>query len=655
MRRELLLVGLALILLMASAVQATVPRILHYQGRLTDGSDNPQQGTYDFTFRLYAAESGGGALWTEVHNNIATDSDGLYQLNLGEITSLNAISFDTGYWLSVQIDAGGEMTPRQRLLSTAYAVRADLADSIAAGVFDDDWTVAENNVYTTAKNIGINGANPGDSLTVTGTVSISDTLTVGDTVTAAFFVGNGANLTGLPSAAVTAYTNSTDNRVITSVDGNTVNGEANLTFDGATLGVTDNLAVSNRIDLGGDTFIFRAPDGSLYIGRNAGRADAWSYGAVAGDSNMFIGYNAGAANTTGYQNLALGVGAGQSNVTGLQNVYIGFLAGRVSTSDGNTFIGSNAGYDNDAGERNTLIGCGAAYNQSGANADRNTVVGMWAGYFNLGNDNTFLGEETGYSNSSGDYNTFLGRHAGFTNNMQHYNTYVGYKCGYSTRGQYNAYLGYYTGYGAANAPGSYNTFIGVDAGRSINAGNSNTCLGYQAGYSNANGDSNVFIGPQAGYNETGSNKFYLQCGSSDTPLIYGEFDNDLTIIYGKLGIDTTPAYPLALGSGAHVTAGGVWTDASSRSFKENISNLTYEEAAAILAGMDPVRYNYRREPDEQYLGFIAEEVPEAVAMTGRQGLSPMDFVAVLTKVVQEQQQRIDALSARLRELEGGRE
>jgi hypothetical protein len=53
-----------------------------------------------------------------------------------------------------------------------------------------------------------------------------------------------------------------------------------------------------------------------------------------------------------------------------------------------------------------------------------------------------------------------------------------------------------------------------------------------------------------------------------------------------------------------------------------------------------VKYNYKESKDETYLGFIAEDVPELVATNDRKGLSPMDMVAMLTKVVQEQQKFI---------------
>ena len=100
-------------------------------------------------------------------------------------------------------------------------------------------------------------------------------------------------------------------------------------------------------------------------------------------------------------------------------------------------------------------------------------------------------------------------------------------------------------------------------------------------------------------------------------------------------------------------------------YKENVSDLTTEEAFETIEGLNPVKFTYKAEENEEYVGFIAEEVPELVAMEDRKGLSPMEIVAVLTKVVQEQQQviqeqqkvaerqqkTISALSAKMAELE----
>lgn len=117
---------------------------------------------------------------------------------------------------------------------------------------------------------------------------------------------------------------------------------------------------------------------------------------------------------------------------------------------------------------------------------------------------------------------------------------------------------------------------------------------------------------------------------------------------GNVGIGTSrPAHPMEMASGAHVTAGGVWTNSSSRHKKENIRDLSDAEALATLAALQPVHFTYKSDADESYVGFIAEDVPEIVATSDRDGLSAMDIVAVLTKVIQVQQQRIDELESRL--------
>ena len=128
---------------------------------------------------------------------------------------------------------------------------------------------------------------------------------------------------------------------------------------------------------------------------------------------------------------------------------------------------------------------------------------------------------------------------------------------------------------------------------------------------------------------------------------------------GNVGIGTTnPIHPLHMGSGAHVTAAGVWTNASSREYKDNIRDLTVNEAMATLAALRPSRFNYKVDKDDEYVGFIAEDVPELVATKDRKGLAPMDITAVLTKVVQEQQRMLQtqneailALSAKVNALE----
>jgi len=98
--------------------------------------------------------------------------------------------------------------------------------------------------------------------------------------------------------------------------------------------------------------------------------------------------------------------------------------------------------------------------------------------------------------------------------------------------------------------------------------------------------------------------------------------------------------------------GGVtWVNASSREYKDNIQALGAEAAMEALMNLNPVTFTYKTMPEQGHVGFVAEEVPEIVAMRDRKGLSPMDIVAVLTKVVQEQQGLIKKLEQRLLVLE----
>jgi hypothetical protein len=99
-----------------------------------------------------------------------------------------------------------------------------------------------------------------------------------------------------------------------------------------------------------------------------------------------------------------------------------------------------------------------------------------------------------------------------------------------------------------------------------------------------------------------------------------------------------------MASGAYVSTGGVWTNASSREYKDNISKLDTEKAMATLKAMEPVTFNYKADKSEKHVGFIAEDVPSLVATKDRKGLSSMDMVAVLTKVVQEQQKTIEGMN-----------
>jgi hypothetical protein len=404
-------------------------------------------------------------------------------------------------------------------------------------------------------------------------------------------------------------------------------------------------------------------------------------GGTEGPLNTFYGQSAGAFISTGQGDTFVGASAGTFNTTGNYNTFIGRNSGyNNTTGNNNSFLGESSGNANTTGNNNTFLGYLSGRNNTTGNY--NTFFGGGAGYSNTtGYENTFIGMEAGWGNTTGWWNTFLGRSAGVSITTGNRNTFIGEGAGWSI------------------STGNDNTFIGEGAGWSNTMGDGNIFIGTIAGRNNITGNDNTFIGNSAGYNETGSNKLYIDNSGTSDPLIYGEFDSNIVNINGKLGIGTkTPGYPLeivrtgtnasivvnrtdgaknymnatnlfgnfgtvnnyplrlvvnsfgkmtlnsdnslSMASGATCTAGGVWTNASSIALKENISALSSDEASTTLLALNPVKYNYKAEKDENHVGFIAEEVPELVAMKDRKSLSPMDIVAVLTKVTQDQQKQL---------------
>jgi hypothetical protein len=125
---------------------------------------------------------------------------------------------------------------------------------------------------------------------------------------------------------------------------------------------------------------------------------------------------------------------------------------------------------------------------------------------------------------------------------------------------------------------------------------------------------------------------------------------------GSGGVLVDPVGNLILGEGdgtplhvlGNISCTGSMTEGSSRLLKRDISSLTTDEAKALLNELQPVKYYYKADPTfDQHAGFIAEDVPALLATPDRKGLSAMDIVAILTKVVQEQQEEINGLKRRL--------
>lgn len=118
-----LLIALALVLPWNIFAQGTA---FTYQGLLNNGA-SPASGSYDMTFTLFAANTGGVAIAGPVTNSATIVSNGLFTalVNLGPGAFIGASN-----WLEIAVRTNGAGTfntlaPRQQVTPTPYAVTAE--------------------------------------------------------------------------------------------------------------------------------------------------------------------------------------------------------------------------------------------------------------------------------------------------------------------------------------------------------------------------------------------------------------------------------------------------------------------------------------------------------------------------------------------------
>ena len=103
---------------------------MSYQGVLTDGSGAPvADGNHSLVFKLYSVSTAGSALWTETQPTVNT-TNGVLSVVLGSVTPIG-IAFDGALWLGIEVDGGGELTPRIELTTSPYSFQAKSVDDDA--------------------------------------------------------------------------------------------------------------------------------------------------------------------------------------------------------------------------------------------------------------------------------------------------------------------------------------------------------------------------------------------------------------------------------------------------------------------------------------------------------------------------------------------
>ncbi len=157
MKRTIIIID---IMLIALAFSQTVyktgdsrlsPRLLNYQGYLTDTQGNPITGSFVTIFSIYDVSSGGNLKWTE--NQVLNADKGIFHILLGAGTPIpdSVFTASTNRWLELNV-AGIILSPRTQIVSAPYAYTAmysDTARYARASAPDNDWTFRVTDVSDT--------------------------------------------------------------------------------------------------------------------------------------------------------------------------------------------------------------------------------------------------------------------------------------------------------------------------------------------------------------------------------------------------------------------------------------------------------------------------------------------------------------------------
>ncbi|MDX1478384.1 MAG: tail fiber domain-containing protein [Saprospiraceae bacterium] len=266
------------------------------------------------------------------------------------------------------------------------------------------------------------------------------------------------------------------------------------------------------IDQDGDTHIKFFESFNDAVELTIDGSSVWSFDGVRITppgiaANTVVGAGAGIG-LTGTNNTLFGHQTANDTLTGFNNVFVGSRAGKSTTSGySNVFLGADAGYSNTTGIFNMFIG-----HSAGASTT-------------AGTSNLFIGESSGIANTTGSANLFLGYRSGWRHQTGFGNIFIGNEAGQEVKN------------------GHLSTYLGHEAGKADTVGLRNTYIGARAG-ADVHDSMNVFIGYEAGRYVSGGNKLAIENSASISPLIYGEFDNDLVRINGTLQIGTQYSFPL---------------------------------------------------------------------------------------------------------------
>ena len=137
MRYLKLFLVVAVVCIFLSSTYADIPKVINFQGRLTDASGKfVLDGNYTLVFWIYTDSTGGGPKWFEEQS--VSVSKGLFNVILGSSNPIPDSIFNyPNAWLGIAVPPDPEMSPRQRLSSLGYSYRSNKADTSSYSMNSD--------------------------------------------------------------------------------------------------------------------------------------------------------------------------------------------------------------------------------------------------------------------------------------------------------------------------------------------------------------------------------------------------------------------------------------------------------------------------------------------------------------------------------------
>jgi hypothetical protein len=227
--KKALAVMVACVVILVSSAAADIPKLINYQGMLTNPDGEPLNGYFDLTFAIYNAPADGQMRWEETHPGVLA-TNGLFNIILGSETAggIN-LDFSEEYWLEIQVGVE-PMSERLKFTSVGYAYRAGIADSAMVAVsaptgggWTDDGAVVR--LQNSSDMVGVGTTSPASNLHIKGSDPTYLTLEApGGYAPGVIFNVAGSNKWRMlyhPSdACLTFYQESVGNRMIIKDNGN---------------------------------------------------------------------------------------------------------------------------------------------------------------------------------------------------------------------------------------------------------------------------------------------------------------------------------------------------------------------------------------------------------------------------------------------------